>query len=76
MELHYNRSGVRQGCVLGAFLSCMAMCPVYASLQALLGLDEALYAYSDDVYLISDLASMAKALATPKIYGKVCLRIG
>jgi len=75
MEPHFSRSGVRQGCVLGAFLFCLAMYTVYARLQALLGLDDALYAYSDDVYLLSDSIGMAKALAAaPTIDKKVGLR--
>jgi hypothetical protein len=40
------------------------------------GLDGALYAYSDYVYLISDPVTMARALATALgIYGKVGLVI-
>ena len=45
VESHFNRSGVRQGCVLGAFILCVAMYLVYDRFQALLGLDGALYAY-------------------------------
>ncbi len=77
MESHFSRSEVRQGCFLGAFLFCLAIYPVYARLQALLGPEGALYAYSDDVYLISDPIGMANALANaPMIYLKVGLRIG
>jgi len=63
MESYFSRSGVRLGCVFGAFLFCLAMYHVYARLQALLGPDGALYAYFDDVYLISDPIIMAWALA-------------
>ena len=43
----------------------------------MIGPDGALYAYSHDVYLITDLVSMAKTLAAaPTIYGKVGIRIG
>ena len=74
---YYNKNGVRQGCVLGAFLFCLAMQPVYSRLGALLGPDGALYAYFDDVYLIAQPANMAVALSgAPTIYKKVGLRIG
>jgi len=53
-ESHFIRSGVRQGCVLSAFLFCLAMYPVFARLEAMLGHEGGLYAYSDDVYLLSD----------------------
>jgi uncharacterized membrane protein len=43
VESHYSRCGVRQGCVLGAFLFCLAMRPVYARLATLLGHVDALY---------------------------------
>jgi hypothetical protein len=50
---------------------------VYARFGALLGPDGALYAYSDDAYLVFDLVNMSIALATaPAIYMKVGLRIG
>jgi hypothetical protein len=48
---YYSKNGVRQGCVLGAFLFCLAMQPIYSWLGAFLGPDGARYAYSDDVYL-------------------------
>jgi len=77
VESHYNRCGVRQGCVLGAFLFCLATRHVYARQGALLGPDGALYAYFDDVYLVSDPVNMSLALiATLEIYRKVGLRIG
>jgi hypothetical protein len=76
VESHYNRCGVRQGWVLGAFLFCLVMKPVYARLGALLGPDGALYAYSDHVYLVSNPINMSIALvATLDIFKKVGLRI-
>jgi len=63
--------------VLGAFFFCLVMSPVYASLGALLGIDGALYAYSDDVYLVSDPVNMPIALGdAPAISKRVGLRIG
>jgi hypothetical protein len=74
---YFSKNGVRQGFVLGAFLFCLAMQLVYTRLGALLGLDGAIYAYSDDVYLVADPTSMAVALsAAPAIYKKTGLRIG
>ena len=74
---HCNRRGIRQGCVLGAFLFCLAMRSVYTRLGELLGQSNALYAYSDDVYLISNLVDTVKALSTALgIYMKVDIRSG
>ncbi len=64
VESHCSKCGVRQGYVLGAFFFCLVMRPVYERLGALLGLDIALYAYSDDVYLVADPDNMSAALAT------------
>ena len=48
-----------------------------ARLGELLGADGALYAYSDDVYLVSNTATMSVALTgAPAIFRKVGLRIG
>ena len=53
------------------------MQPVYSRLGALLGHGGALYAYSDDVYLLANPADMAVALsAAPAIYKIVGLCIG
>jgi hypothetical protein len=53
------------------------MRPVYARLVALLGPGGALYAYSDDIYLLPDPTNMSIALAVaPPLYKKVGLRIG
>jgi len=50
---------------------------VYSRLGALLGPKGALYAYSDDVYLLANPVNMAVALSdAPIIYKKVGLRIG
>jgi hypothetical protein len=49
--------------VLGAFFFYFVMSPVYAKLGALLGPDVALYAYSDDIYLVFDPVNMSIALA-------------
>ena len=74
---YFTKNGARQECVLGAFLFCLVMQPVYSRLGALLGPDGALYAYSDDVYLLADPINMYVALfAAPSIYKKVGLRIG
>jgi hypothetical protein len=74
---YYSKNGVRQRCVLGAFLFCLAMQPVYSRLGALLGPEGALYAYSDDVYLLAAPVNMAVALSSAlAIYKKVGLRIG
>jgi hypothetical protein len=63
VESRYSRCGVRQGCVLGAFLFCLAMKLVYSRLGELLGANGVLYSYSDDVYLVSDPISMAHTLS-------------
>ena len=77
VESHFSRSGVRKGCVLGAFLLCLAMNHVYDRVGALMGPDGVIYAYSDEVNLLSDPARMRTTLATtPAIYMKVGLRIG
>jgi hypothetical protein len=53
------------------------MRPIYERLGALLGLDGALYAYSDNIYLVADPGNMSAALAAaPSFYRKVGLRIG
>jgi hypothetical protein len=74
---YYSKNGVRQGCVLGAFQFCLAIQPFYSRLGALLGPEGALYAYSDNVYLLAGPVNMAVALSwAPAIYKKVGLRIG
>jgi hypothetical protein len=77
VESHYSKCGVRQGCVLDAFFFCLVICPVYARLGALLGPDGAMYAYSDDVYLVFDPVNMSIALVVaPTIYQRVGLSVG
>ena len=77
VDSYYIKCGVRQGCVLGAFFFCFVMCPAYVRLSALLGPNGALYAYSDDVYLVSDPVNIFIALAIElAIYKRVGLRIG
>jgi hypothetical protein len=49
---------------------------VYIRLGELLGQSGALYAYSDDVYMVYDPTNKSKALsAAPRIYKKVGIRI-
>jgi len=48
-----NRRGFRQGCVLGMFLFCVTMQPIYARLQEAVGEEGALYTYCDDSYLLA-----------------------
>ena len=56
---------------------CLAMRPVYARLALLLDPDGALYAYSNDAYLVSDPNNMSMALAAAlSLHRKVALRIG
>jgi hypothetical protein len=43
-----SRRGVRQGCVLGIFIFCIAMAPIYLALGEKLGPEGMLLAYSDD----------------------------
>jgi len=76
VESHYSRCGVYHGCVLGAFLFCLAMRPVYTRLASLLGTDGALYAYSDDVYSVFDPDNMSMSLAAAIVlYKKFGLQI-
>ena len=49
-ETFHSKRGVRQGCVLGTFLFCLAMKPIYDRLRALLGPSGLLLTYSDDIY--------------------------
>jgi hypothetical protein len=72
-----NKRGVRQGCVLGMFLFCITMVPVYARLQASVGEEGVLYTYCDDSYLLAPAEQMATVFRTaPSIFGKVGLRLG
>ena len=62
-DLYYNRNGVREGYVLCAFFFCLAIYPVYARLQAMLGPEGSVYAYSDDVHTLTHVIGMTRALA-------------
>ncbi len=54
--------GVRHGCVLGLFLFCLAMEPVYARLRQVVGEEGAVYTYSDDSYILAPKEQMAVVL--------------
>jgi len=66
----------------GLRVGCLVLLPRHEAgicerLGALLGPNDAMFAYSDDVYLDSDPANMSIALAAaPAIYMKMGLRIG
>ena len=63
--------------MLGAFFFCLVVNRVYARLGAILGPDGTLYAYYDDVYLVSDPVNMfITQVVAPAIYKIVGLRIG
>jgi len=71
----FSRRGIRQGCVLGIFIFCIAMAPIYLSLKNELGSEVMLLAYSDDVYLHGPPVKVAAAITTtPPLYKKVGLR--
>ena len=72
-----SRKGVRQGCVLGLFVFCVTMAPIYKALREKLGQDGMLVAFSDHVYLHGSSVNVAAAVsAVPSLYKKVGLRIG
>ena len=72
-----SRRGARQGCVLGIFILCMAMMPIYRNLRTTLGPDGMLVAFSEDCYLHGPPTSVAATInAAPPLYNKVGLRIG
>ena len=58
-----QRRGVRQGCVLGMFLFCLTMEPLYMRLRAAMREQGAVYAYCDDSYLVAEPDKMAEVLA-------------
>jgi hypothetical protein len=66
--------GVRQGCVLGLFLLCVTMAPVYARLRQAAGEEGVVYAYSDDSYILAPKEQMAvvleEALRPPRSTGR------
>ena len=65
-------------CVLCIFIFCIAMAPVYRTLQDKLSPEGMLVAYSNDCYLHGPLAKVAATIinAAPPLYKKVGLRIG
>jgi hypothetical protein len=72
-----NMRGVRQGRVLGMFLFCLTMEPVYARLRAAVGDEGVLYTYRDESYILAPMENMAEVVhQAPGIFGKVGLRIG
>ncbi len=72
-----SRRGVRQGCVLGIFIFCVTMAPIYRNLRTKLGPAGMLVAFSDDCYLHGPPVHVAEAIsAAPPLYRKVGLRIG
>ena len=54
-----NKRGVRQGCVMGMFLFCITMEPVYVRMRETMGEDGVLYTYCDDSYLLAPAEQMA-----------------
>jgi hypothetical protein len=73
----FSRRGIRQGCVLGIFIFCITMAPIYKSPKNELGPEGMLMSYSDDVYLHGPPVRVAAAITTaPPLYKKVGLRIG
>ena len=72
-----SRRGVRQGCVLGIFIFCGTMAPIYQNPMFELGPDGMLVAYLDAMYLHGPQVCAAAAINTaPALYKKVGLRIG
>jgi hypothetical protein len=72
-----SRKGARHGCVLGVFILCVTMAPVYIGHRLKLGPNGLLVAFSDDVYLPEPPVNAAQAMvAAPMMYGKVGLNIG
>ena len=57
-----NKRGVRQGCVLGMFLFCVTMEPVYARIRAAVGDEGVMYTYCDDLYLLAPTKQLATTL--------------
>jgi hypothetical protein len=72
-----NMRRVRHGYVLGFFLFCLTMEPVYARLRAALGEEGSLLTYCDDSYLLAETDKMAEVLHQAlAIFDMVGLRIG
>ena len=69
--------GVRQGCVLGMFLFCITMEPIYARMRAAVVDEGVMYTYCDDSYILAPTEQMATSLQpTQGIFAKVGLRLG
>jgi len=60
-----SRRRVRQGCVLGIFLFCVAMAPIYCDMRAKLGPDGMLVAFSDDCCLHGPPVRVAETISAP-----------
>jgi len=72
-----SRRGVRQGCVLGIFIYCVTMAPIYMVLKYELGPNELLIAFSNDVYLHGPPVRAAAAItAAPALNKKFGLHFG
>jgi hypothetical protein len=72
-----NKWGVRQGCVLGMFLFCLTIAPVYTRLRVAVGDEGVLYTCCDNSYILAPVDKMVEVLhEAPGIFGKVGLRIG
>ncbi len=72
-----SRRGFRQGCVLGLFIFCVMIAPIYKQLKEGLGPEGMLVAFSDDVHVHGPPMNVeAMIFAVPALYKKVGLRIG
>jgi len=70
------RRGVRQGCVIGLFIFCVTMAPIYMDIKNHLGREGLQIDFSDDVYLHGPPVRVAAAItAAPALYKKVRLRV-
>ena len=65
---------MRHGCVLGTSILCITVRPVYDALRSLMGPEDFLFSYADDVYNGGGPSQVAHTLATtPGIYADVGL---
>jgi hypothetical protein len=72
-----QRREVRHGCVMGMFLFCLTMEPVYAALRTTVGEEGVLYNYCDDSYMLALVDNMVEVFhQAPAIFGKVGRRLG
>ena len=73
----FCKRGVRQGCVLGNTILSITAKPVYYALRNLLGVEDFLCNYADDVYMGGTSVHVADVLtAAPGTYANVGLSIG